>query len=154
MRTVVVIGATEPLGLAALQVISAHRAEFIVDGLADSGADPRRLAELVTEFTPLRLGVTDEYAVGAVAAELDDIRLDAGLVEWEVAPVEILGGAEVISELVTMPFDIAIIGLAGEDGRAAAELATANGARLVLLADELSDAEPATVAKLLEVEPL
>ena len=151
MRTVVIIGATEPLGLTTLEVIGRHRGEFIVDGLVDSGANPTRLAELVVEFTPLRLGVLDEYAAGAVLGERDDIRLDAGLVEWELADLDLLTGPQASTELAAMPTDIVVVALSGDGGRTAAEAAAAQGTQLVLVADELPDADAATIAALLGV---
>ncbi|MGB3954829.1 MAG: hypothetical protein WBL05_06050, partial [Brooklawnia sp.] len=110
MRTMVIIGATTDLGRAALSVVAGHRIDFLVDGLSDDGTDPRRLAELALEFTPLRLGITDDYAVAAFWAERGDLNIDRGLVDWEAAEAEVVAGPSAPVEVAGLPADIAVVG--------------------------------------------
>lgn len=137
MLTMVIIGATTDLGQAALAVVAGHRVDFLVDGLADDGADPRRLAEISLDFAPLRLGIGDDYAVGAFWAERDDINIDRGLVDWEAAEVEVVAGPTAAVEVAGMPADITVIGLVGEPGRLAAAAALAAGTPAVMVPAEL-----------------
>lgn len=134
----VIIGATTDLGQAALSVVADNRVHFLVDGLSDDGADPRRLAEVALEFTPLRLGISDDYAVGAFWGERDDINIDRGLVDWEAAEVEVVAGPSAPVEVAAMPADIAVVGLAGEPGRRVAAAALAAGTPVVLVPAELA----------------
>lgn len=138
VRTVVIIGASTPLGQAALALVASRRADFLVDGLTDDGAEPRHLAELCLEFTPLRLGITDDYAVGRFWGEREDISIDRGLVDWEVADVDVVAGPSAAVEVAGVASDIAVIGLAGDPGRAAAAAARAAGTPVVLVPGELA----------------
>lgn len=151
MRSVVILGASQPLGRAVLEVIGRNRGEFMVDGLLDDGLDARWLAEQVLEFTPLRLGITDEYEVGRFHGERDDLRLDAGLVDWELADLEVVAGPDALTQLAAMPADVVVVALADEQGRQAADLARDAGAPLLLDAAELPDSSTERVAQLLGV---
>ncbi len=138
VRTVVIIGASTPLGQAALALVASRRADFLVDGLTDDGAEPRQLAELCLEFTPLRLGITDDYAVGRFWGEREDISIDRGLVDWEVADVDVVAGPSAAVEVAGVASDIAVIGLTGDSGNAAAAAALAAGTPVVLVPVELA----------------
>ena len=138
VRTVVIIGASTPLGQAALALVASRRADFLVDGLTDDGAEPRQLAELCLEFTPLRLGITDDYAVGRFWGEREDISIDRGLVDWEVADVDVVAGPSAAVEVAGIASDIAVIGLTGDPGNAAAAAALAAGTPVVLVPGELA----------------
>lgn len=139
MQTVVLIGAGTQPGREVLSYLAGHRADYIVDGLVDDGADARWLAEQLTEFTPLRLGITDEYAAAAVGHERDDIALDAGLVDWEMPEVEVLLGEQSALEVASLAADITIVAVGGAAGQAAAEAARAAGSRQVWCVDETGD---------------
>lgn len=134
----VIIGASTPLGQAALALVASRRADFLVDGLTDDGAEPRQLAELCLEFTPLRLGITDDYAVGRFWGEREDISIDRGLVDWEVADVDVVAGPSAAVEVAGVASDIAVIGLTGDSGNAAAAAALAAGTPVVLVPVELA----------------
>lgn len=136
MRTVVLIGAGTPAGREVLGWLATHRGEFMVDGLVDDGADARWLAEQVTEFTPLRLGITDEYAAASVGHEREEIALDAGLVDWELPELEVLLGEAAAAEVAGLVADITIVTLPGEIGAAAVAAAKAAGSGQVWLIED------------------
>jgi len=138
VRTVVIIGASTPIGQAALAIAATRRADFLIDGLTDDGAEPRQLAELCLEFTPLRVGITDDYAVGQFWGEREDISIDLGLVDWEVADLDVVGGPSAAVEVAGIASDIAVIGLTGDPGRAAAEAARTAGTPVILVPGEIA----------------
>ena len=90
VRTVVIIGASTPLGQAALALVASRRADFLVDGLTDDGAEPRQLAELCLEFTPLRLGITDgtstELIVPAGSPDAGVLKEGAAVIVGTITP--------------------------------------------------------------------
>lgn len=110
----VVVGAEEPVGKLALELIGSHRSEFMVDGLVSSGAQPRDLAGLVWEFTPLLVGITDEYAEAAFRDELADIALDRGLVGWEVPEFDVIAGAEAPGRVAELDCDVLVDAVTGQ----------------------------------------
>lgn len=109
----------------------------MVDGLLDHGQDSRWLAEQVEQFTPLLLGITDEYAVAGFHGERDDLRLDAGLFDWEVADLDVVAGPQAVTEVAGMPAEVVVIALTGDLGESAARVARQGAAELVLTATEL-----------------
>ena len=127
MQTVIVVGAGEPAGRQVLAWLAGQRAEFMVDGLVDDGTDPRWLAEQLTDFAPLRLGVTDEYAAASVLHERDEIALDAGLVDWELPELDVALGEPAAAEVAALTADFAVIALPGELGAEATRAALVAG---------------------------
>jgi|GEM_PF-5908134 len=127
MRIVVIVGANTPAGRAALECLGGYRADFILDGLVDEGTDPRWLAEQVVRFTPLRLGITDDYAVSPVLAERAELTRDAGLVDWELPELMVCSGSGAIAEVAGLPADIVIVCLPGIPGQIAVTAAAQAG---------------------------
>lgn len=138
MQSVVVIGSTGPLGLATLEVIADHRGHYMVDALVNEGTDARLLAEQVMEFTPLRLGVTDEYRVGPYRGELTELGVDAGLVDWEMPPTEVLTGDGSINEICDDSPGIVVVDQLGEAGDPLGA-AVGSDAALIVVCEELAD---------------
>lgn len=132
MRTVVIVGADKPMGQAGLNVIRANRGEFIVDGLSAEADDPHWLTQTSLEFTPLVLGLTDDYQIGAFYAEREDISIDEGLVEWELADLEVIAGDDAAVRVAGESADIVVIADQSERGRQACEAALQGSASLII----------------------
>ncbi|GAA2184524.1 hypothetical protein GCM10009785_32800 [Brooklawnia cerclae] len=113
MQSVVIVGAEEPLGKRVLELIGSHRDEFMVDGLVSQGSQPRELAELVWEFTPLLVGIADEYAEGAFRDQLEDIALDKGMVDWELPEFDVVAGEGAAERVAALGCDVLVDAAAG-----------------------------------------
>ncbi len=107
--SVIVIGPRSIRGVEILAHIGAHRGDFMIDGLVDDGADPDRLAELVMDFTPLRLGITDEYAELLYRSRHREMATDAGILDWELPEVEVRTGSDAVQGVVDIGCDVVII---------------------------------------------
>lgn len=133
-----IIGSTRPLGLAALALIAERRARYLVDGLVDEGAESRLLAEQVLEFTPLRLGVVDEYRIGPYRGELSNLRLDAGLLDWELADTAVLAGPDSVAEICADDPELIVVDSVAEL-EDPISCAVASSATLIVVCQELAD---------------
>ncbi len=140
MRSVVILGSTGSIGTQTLDVIRSRRGEFMVDGLSAGGSNPKLLAQQVMEFAPLKVAIADEYAVGAFRAELEDLALDAGLVDWELPEFDVITGPDAATELAAMGADVVLNAITGAAGllptlavlKSGATLALANKESLVI----------------------
>lgn len=81
----------------------------MVDGLVDDGQDPLELASLVSEYTPLRLGITDEYAVSDYRAARAEMATDAGILDWELPTVEVHMNDQAVSGVLEIGGDVVVI---------------------------------------------
>ena len=81
----------------------------MVDGLVDDGQDPLELASLVSEYTPLRLGITDEYAVSDYRAARAEMATDAGILDWELPEVEVHMNDQAVSGVLEIGGDVVVI---------------------------------------------
>lgn len=135
-----ILGSTGSIGTQTLEVLATRRGEYMVDGLSANGSNLRLLAEQVLEFTPLKVAIADEYAVGAFRAEVADIALDKGLVDWEIPDFEVIAGPDAATELAAMPTDVVVNAITGAAGllptlaalKAGSTLALANKESLVI----------------------
>lgn len=132
-------------------MIRSRRGEFMVDGLAAGGSNPRLLAEQVFEFAPLKVAISDEYAAAKFWHELEDIAVDAGLVDWEVHRPEVITGPGAAAELAGMDTEIVLNAVTGAAGlrptlaclQAGTTLALANKESLVIGGRLVTDAAAA-----------
>lgn len=81
----------------------------MVDGLVDDGQDSSELASLVLEYTPLRLGITDDYAVGDYRAARSEMATDAGILDWELPEVEVHADDAAVSGVLEIGADVVAI---------------------------------------------
>lgn len=132
MRSVVILGSTGSIGTQTLDVIRSRRGQFLVDGLAAGGTNPRLLAQQVLEFTPLKVAIADEYAQRAFWDELEDLAIDAGLLEWEIAQPQVTCGPEAVTELAGSDTDIVVNAITGAAGLEATLASLSAGNQLAL----------------------
>lgn len=109
MQSVIVIGPRSDRGNEFLAYIDSHRGEYMIDGLVDDGQDSLELASLVLEYTPLRLGVTDEYAVGNYQAARSEMATDAGILGWELPEVEVHVEDQAVNGALEIGADVVVI---------------------------------------------
>lgn len=132
VRSVVILGSTGSIGTQTLGVISTRRREFMVDALAAGGSNPRLLAQQVLDFAPLKVAIADEYAESAFWSELDDLRIDAGLTDWEIATPEVTTGEQAVIDLAAEQTDVVVNAITGAAGLKATLATLEAGTKLAL----------------------
>lgn len=130
MRRVVILGSTGSIGTQALDVI-AHRADqFTVVGLAASGRQAALLAEQVRRFTPTHVAISDPSAHAEVRDAIE------AQVPSELRPT-LTVGSQALTDIVELPCDVVLNGLAGAVGLAPT-LAALRAGRTLALANKES----------------
>ena len=125
-KRVVLLGATGSIGKSTLRVISTHGDRLELVGIA-ARSDWRRLAEIAREFAVQDVAVHDEKAFAEAKA--------SGAFP---AGTRLLGGAEGLVELSTLPAaDIVLVAVVGTAGLAPALAAIAAGKDLALASKEI-----------------
>lgn len=140
MKSVVVLGSTGSIGTQTLDVIGKRRGEFIVDGLAAAGSNPKLLAEQVFEFSPLKVAIEDETKVDDFLVAYEQCGIAAGLTSPEMRIPEILAGIGSAEKIAAIKTDIVLNAITGAAGlfatlatlKAGSQLALANKESLVI----------------------
>lgn len=139
-RSVIILGSTGSIGTQALDVISRHRDQFRVIGLAAGGAHTELLAQQIVRYGVPRVALADSHAVPALREALDALGAQH---------VEIEAGDDAVVALAGSGADVVLNGITGSIGlrpsiaalQAGSQLALANKESVVAGGHLLFDAQ-------------
>lgn len=123
MRSVVILGSTGSIGRQALEIIAAHQDQFRVVGLACGGRSAKALIEQAIEFEVPAVAISDAAAAHQVREALPK--------------VQVISGADAVSELAAIECDVVLNGITGSIGLAPT-LAALSAGNIVALANKES----------------
>lgn len=128
-RTVTVLGSTGSIGTQAIEVIAAHPEVFHAQALAAGGSNPALLAQQAVQVGATQVAIADDGAVPAFRAALTEAAAQAGRSGEQV---EVLTGAEGVTEVAGAGADVVLNGITGSIGLAPTLAALAAGSVLAL----------------------
>jgi len=133
---VVILGSTGSIGTQALDIVRRNPDRFRVVALAAGGGNPELLARQAVEFGVPLVAVADESAAGTVTAAVRAQSAAAGAGS-PVEAVEVMAGADAVSELAALDCDVVLNGVTGAAGLRAT-LAALDAGRTLALANKES----------------
>ena len=132
----VILGSTGSIGTQALDIVRRNPDRFRVVALAAGGGNPELLARQAVEFGVPLVAVADESAAGTVTAAVRAQSAAAGAGS-PVEAVEVMAGADAVSELAALDCDVVLNGVTGAAGLRAT-LAALDAGRTLALANKES----------------